>query len=59
MDLDQIDWHKTGLLVAVIATGIVGLWLLWRILRLLLRVVVFLAMVVVVAALVTWWVRHH
>jgi hypothetical protein len=59
VDLDAIDWHKTGLLVAVIAVGCLILWAAWRILRLLFRVMVVLGLVVVLVALVAWWMNRH
>lgn len=57
--MEQIDWHATGLLVAVLAAGLLGLWIVWRVVRWVVKTLLVLALLGGIAAAVFWWVRTH
>lgn len=59
MDPYPIDWHKTGLLVAVVAAGLLMAWVAWRVLRIVVRVFLLLLLLAVVSGVVAWWVQRH
>jgi hypothetical protein len=54
-DLSQIDWKQTGILAGVVAAGLLGVVVAWKLSKLLLRLALFGACLLVIGATLYWW----
>lgn len=59
MPADAIDWHRTAMLAAVVVVGLVGLVVVWKLTKLLLKLAALLVVLGLAAGLVFWWRSTH
>jgi CHASE2 domain-containing sensor protein len=59
MPADAIDWHRTAILAAVVVVGLMGLVVVWKLTKLLLKLAALLVVLGLAAGLVYWWRSTH